>query len=87
MEYPFDINGVEVHEGDVIAYAMRVGNYATLGTYKITEVKERSGGRYFTQDVKAQQLTKYGREAKTTRASILRGELFASRALIVTQGK
>jgi hypothetical protein len=87
MDRLVDIQGSEVHEGDVVAYAMRVGDRATLATYRIVGIGERVQRYkyYYEREVVAEQLTDSGKPSRNTKQSRLQGELFPSRAIIISR--
>jgi hypothetical protein len=81
-----DILGNEVHEGDTIAIAMRRGDSAVIGMYEIVSIElpkdpdDYSTPRY---PVKAKQL-EIGSYYKNTRPiSILHGETFSRKVIVI----
>lgn len=77
-----DITGREIKVGDTIALAVRCGNSAYLSTYEILEI---GAVREYVQNripVRAKQLSAHWLNY-TERDSILYGELFEERALVI----
>jgi hypothetical protein len=78
-----DIAGHEVKVGDTIALAVRLGNSAYLSTYEILSIEEAKDKYMYNRiPVRAKQLSAHWANY-TDRDSILYGELFEERALVI----